>query len=120
MPTPRITTDEQDREILAKEKTDAQLGEEFGLTAQQVLNRRYYLRVRTPLKGKYRPKSKLVGKEQKVKELLRKGWWVSQIAKELGVSVGTVSGSIYRHKLRRKPITRFDNPRVVVQEEMRS
>jgi len=115
MPTPRLTTDEQDAQILRMERPDEEIGKDFGLTSLQIWNRRYYLRARI-LKIKGRKPSRLSGKEHVVRQLIQRGKWVSEMAKELEVTPGTVHGVIYRKKLRKRPVTRFDDPRVIIQK----
>lgn len=110
----RLTNDAQDAEILAKAAPDRVLAQAFGLTVVQIENRRYNLRQRRrPTRYGGKP-SVLTGREKRVREVLATGKSVSQAAKKLRVSKGTLAGFVRRRQLRRRPIRRFDDPRVMI------
>jgi DNA-binding NarL/FixJ family response regulator len=110
----RITNNGQDQYILDKEKPDAKLAELFGLTEKQIVDRRYLLRTRTRSKyGKSLPVSILQGRDLEIKEMIDKGMWQPEMARQLNCTPGTLSGYIRRKCLREKPITRFDDKRVM-------
>ncbi len=114
MTFPRVTTDSQDELILAKTKPDAALAALFDLTKKQIIDRRRNLHTRSRKRGRTLLKSKLEGREAEVRELIRCGLWMPQMAERLNVSLGTVAGFIYRRKLRTRLVSRFDDPRVML------
>lgn len=115
MTFPRLTTDSQDELILAKTRSDAALSSLLGINTKQIIDRRRNLRTRSrSRRGKSLPKLKLEGREAEVRELIRCGLWMPQMAERLNVSLGTVAGFIYRRKLRTRLVSRFDDPRVML------
>lgn len=110
----RLTNDAQDAEILAKAAPDRVLAQAFGLTVVQIENRRYNLRQRK-YPTRYGGKPSVLNKRvARVRAVLKAGRTLSEAARELRVTKGTLAGFVRRRKLRRRPIRRFDDPRVMV------
>lgn len=113
MPARRITTDDQDAQILAKARPDAALAAVFGFTRKQIIDRRYALRRYSRKTDGFLRPSQLAGREAEIRGMLQAGMWQQEIEVQLGVSRGTLSGFIRRRRLREKPVERFDDPRVM-------
>jgi hypothetical protein len=114
MPRKRITTVGQDYTILAKQIPDKAIAKAYGLTERQIWSRRYTLTSRSRVEPK-KP-SPLKGREEEIRYLLNvERLYLSQAADRLGVSLGTLSGYVRRHRLRQQAVVRrFDHPRVMV------